>query len=254
MASIEPELWVDRASDAVAFYEAAFGATALHRVGEGDDIVCQLAVGDARFWVAAANPETGRFNPRTLGGATSRTLLVVDDPETFMDRAVDAGAAEKSPVGTEHGWRIGRIIDPFGHEWEIGRPIGAWPPDPRSMASTPLSSPPEPKLARAGGNQFDSLTLTHFARAGGDLTTPTNVVNFIYFPTEAAAHGAAAALERDGYRVNVQHAVLGTKWFTQANIVMVLSLENVASQRARFESVAATHGGEYSGWEAVVTK
>jgi PhnB protein len=31
-------------------------------------------------------------------------------------------------VSDEHGWRIGRIVDPFGHEWEIGKPIGAWPP------------------------------------------------------------------------------------------------------------------------------
>jgi PhnB protein len=27
------------------------------------------------------------------------------------------------------GWRLGRIIDPFGHEWDIGKPIGPWPPD-----------------------------------------------------------------------------------------------------------------------------
>jgi PhnB protein len=30
-------------------------------------------------------------------------------------------------VGDEHGWRLGRIIDPFGHEWEIGAPPGNWP-------------------------------------------------------------------------------------------------------------------------------
>ena len=38
---------------------------------------------------------------------------------------------EKSPVADEHGWRLGRIVDPFGHEWEIGRPLGVWPPDQR---------------------------------------------------------------------------------------------------------------------------
>jgi PhnB protein len=124
MTRIEPELWVDRAAAAVAFYEAAFGATVLHRVGEGDDIVAHLAMGDARFWVAASAPAMGRFSPHAMGGATARTLLVVDDPDTVHRRAVQAGATQSSPVAEEHGWRVGRIVDPFGHEWEIGMPLG----------------------------------------------------------------------------------------------------------------------------------
>jgi len=128
MTGIQPELWVDRAGEAVAFYEAAFGATVLHRVGDGDDIVAQLAVGDAAFWVAAASSTMKRFSPRAIGGATGRTLLVVADPAMIVRQAVSAGATESSPVGDEHGWRLGRIIDPFGHEWEIGIPLGAWPP------------------------------------------------------------------------------------------------------------------------------
>jgi uncharacterized glyoxalase superfamily protein PhnB len=39
MTSIQPELWVDRGAQAVAFYQAAFGAVVLHRVGSGEDIV-----------------------------------------------------------------------------------------------------------------------------------------------------------------------------------------------------------------------
>jgi PhnB protein len=128
VTSIQPELWVDRAAAAVAFYEAAFGAKVLHRVGEGDEIVAQLAVGDAAFWVAAADPAMQRLSPRAIDGATSRTLLVVDDPEAVLAQALRAGAAEKSPVQEEHGWRLGRIVDPFGHEWEIGTPLGQWPP------------------------------------------------------------------------------------------------------------------------------
>jgi PhnB protein len=127
MTGIQPELWVDRAGQAVTFYAEAFGARVLHRVGEGDDIVAQLAVGEAAFWVAAAAPDMGRFSPPSIGGATSRTLLVADDPDALQRRAIDAGATEKSAVCDEHGWRLGRIVDPFGHEWEIGKPIGAWP-------------------------------------------------------------------------------------------------------------------------------
>jgi PhnB protein len=128
MTSIQPELWVDAPSEAVAFYEAAFGATVLHRVGDGDDIVAQLGVDDAAFWVAGTSSSLRRLSPRDAGGATSRTLLVVEDPERVLRNAVRAGAAETSPVSNEHGWRLGRIVDPFGHEWEIGVPLGAWPP------------------------------------------------------------------------------------------------------------------------------
>jgi PhnB protein len=128
VTSIQPELWIDRAGAAVAFYEAAFGAQVLHRVGEGDDIVAQLAIGDAAFWVGAASPEMQRFSPTTIEGATGRTLLVVDDPDRFVAQALKAGARELAPVGEEHDWRLGRIADPFGHEWEIGKPLGKWPP------------------------------------------------------------------------------------------------------------------------------
>lgn len=128
MASIQPELWVDRAARALTFYMDAFGARVVHRVGDGEDIVAQLAVGDACFWVATASPDMGRFSPPSMGGATGRTLLVVDDPDAVVSAAVEAGAVAKSAVGDEHGWRVGRIVDPFGHEWEIGKPIGPSPP------------------------------------------------------------------------------------------------------------------------------
>jgi PhnB protein len=129
MTSIQPELWVETPGEAVAFYEAAFGATVLHSVGEGDNIVAQLGVGDAAFWVAATSAVMKRLSPRAIDGATSRMLLAVEDPDRVVRQAVAAGATESSPVSNEHGWRLGRIIDPFGHEWEIGVPLGAWPPN-----------------------------------------------------------------------------------------------------------------------------
>jgi PhnB protein len=128
MTSIQPELWVDGAATAVAFYQAAFGASVFHQVGDGEDIVAQLAVGDAVFWVAAANADSGRFSPKSISGATGRTLLVVEDPADVLAQAVAAGATEAAPVADEYGWRLGRVIDPFGHEWELGKPLGTWPP------------------------------------------------------------------------------------------------------------------------------
>jgi PhnB protein len=107
--TIEPELFVERSRAAVDFYKAAFGAVELHRVGD-DDIVAQLEVGGGRFWVHG-------------GELRVRLLLVVDDPEAVFAQAIAAGATEQSPVAEEHGWLVGRLEDPFGHRWEIAKPL-----------------------------------------------------------------------------------------------------------------------------------
>jgi len=26
-------------------------------------------------------------------------------------------------VSNEYGWRLGRVMDPYGHHWEIGKPL-----------------------------------------------------------------------------------------------------------------------------------
>ncbi|MBA3866299.1 MAG: VOC family protein [Solirubrobacterales bacterium] len=122
MSEVEPELWVGDAPRAVAFYQDAFGAVVIHQAGDGADIVARLDVDGARFWVAPSNPSIGRNHPAQMAGATARLLLAVDDPEEAFNRAIAAGARELSPVQTEHGWTIGRVVDPFGHEWEIARP------------------------------------------------------------------------------------------------------------------------------------
>jgi PhnB protein len=103
VTGIQPELWVDRAPAAVEFYKAGFGAVVLHHVGEDNDIVVQLAVGDAAFWVTAASPDMKRFSPKSIGGATGRTLLIVDDPSSVVQHAVSAGAREVDAVSDEHG-------------------------------------------------------------------------------------------------------------------------------------------------------
>jgi PhnB protein len=128
MTTIQPELWVDAPGEAVTFYQAAFGATVLHLVGDGNDIVAQLAIDGAAFWVSTASSSLKRLSPRAIDGATSRMLLVVVDPASVIRQSVNAGATEAASVQDEHGWRLGRIVDPFGHEWEIGRPLGRWPP------------------------------------------------------------------------------------------------------------------------------
>jgi len=107
---------------AMDFYQAAFGAREVYRVEGGG--VGQLSVDGAEFWVSEESPEHRNFSPQSLGGCSVRMLLLTEDPAAMCDRAVRAGATVVAPVSDDYGWRLGRIIDPFGHHWEIGRPLG----------------------------------------------------------------------------------------------------------------------------------
>jgi uncharacterized glyoxalase superfamily protein PhnB len=61
----------------------------------------------------------------TLGGSTARLVLTVDDPDAVFERAVAAGAVVVWPVADRYGWRLGRVVDPLGHHWEIGKPLAS---------------------------------------------------------------------------------------------------------------------------------
>jgi PhnB protein len=121
--TIAPWLCVRRSARAVAFYKAAFGAVEVFRMGDDASVVARLSVNGAEFWLSDESPEHHNFSPESLGGITVRIILTVDDPDTVFARAIKAGAKEVYPVSEEHGWRIGRVVDPFGHHWEIGRPL-----------------------------------------------------------------------------------------------------------------------------------
>jgi PhnB protein len=136
-ASAVAQLSVRRGREAVEFYKRAFGAVEVYRVGGTDAheaVVSQLEVGDSAFWVADESPEHLNFSPESVGGSTTRMLLIVDDPEEAVERAVAAGATIVSPVSEQHRWKLGRIADPYGHHWEIGKPLVPWPPDCHSQS------------------------------------------------------------------------------------------------------------------------
>jgi PhnB protein len=125
---IVPMLSIRRGTRAIAFYEAAFGAEELYRVESADGtVVAQMAIEGAEFWLADESPDDLNYSPESLGGGAVRMLLIVADPDAAFRRAVAAGAAEVWSVRNEHGWRVGRIVDPFGHHWEIGRPLAETP-------------------------------------------------------------------------------------------------------------------------------
>jgi len=87
--------------------------------------VTRLSVNGAEFWLGDESPEHCNFSPESLGGGSVRMVLTVPDPDAVFAQAVTAGASEVVPVREEHGWRFGRVEDPFGHHWEIGRPLVA---------------------------------------------------------------------------------------------------------------------------------
>jgi PhnB protein len=122
--SIAPWLSVRNSARAVEFYKSAFGATEVFRLEAPDgDVVARLSIQGAEFWLSGESPAHGNFSPESLGGGSVRMILTVPDPDAVFNQALKAGASEVFPVGDEHGWRLGRVVDPFGHHWEIGRPL-----------------------------------------------------------------------------------------------------------------------------------
>jgi PhnB protein len=136
--TIIPVLTIRQAARAVAFYQQAFGAEEIYRNTYPDGrIVAELAIDGARFRVADEAPEASNLSPQALNGTTVRINLLVADPDRFAEHALANGAIEIAPIADQsYGLRQGRLADPFGHHWLIGRPLagesGGWArtPDP----------------------------------------------------------------------------------------------------------------------------
>jgi PhnB protein len=124
--SIAPWLSVRNGAKAVEFYKSAFGATEVfHLDGPDGGVVARLSVDGAEFWLSDESPEHGNFSPESLGGGSVRMVFTVADPDAVFAQALKAGASKVHSVSEGHGWRVGRVVDPFGHHWEIGRPLAA---------------------------------------------------------------------------------------------------------------------------------
>lgn len=123
MSSIAPWLSVRDSARAVEFYKSALGASEVYRVEGRGGVVSRLSVHGSEFWVSDESPEHGNFSPETLNGGSVRMILTVEDPDAAFAKACAAGASVVSAVSEGHGWKVGRVVDPFGHHWEIGRPL-----------------------------------------------------------------------------------------------------------------------------------
>jgi PhnB protein len=126
VTELYPFLAVRDVTRAVDYYADACGA-----VEEGERLsapdgrqVAILLIGGRHVGVATEAPELGTPSPETAGATTVRISLEVDDPDAVAARAVAAGGSEMLPVADQpYGMRQGRVVDPFGHHWLIGRPL-----------------------------------------------------------------------------------------------------------------------------------
>jgi len=117
--------WITVPVGAIDFYKSAFGATEVyHHDDPSGGVVVRLSVNGAEFWLSQESPDRADPAPGPIGGGTIRLILTVPNPDEIFARALKAGATEVYAVSEEHGWRIGRVADPFGLHWEIGHPLG----------------------------------------------------------------------------------------------------------------------------------
>ena len=86
-------------------------------------MVARLKIDGGDFWLSGEPPDATVSDSDLLAGPSVRMIWTVSDPDKAFARALNAGAREVFPVGEGHGWRLGRLVDPFGHHWEIGHPI-----------------------------------------------------------------------------------------------------------------------------------
>ena len=115
--SIEPWLTLNNGEQALEFYKSAFNATETYRLQDPNGgLVARLSFNGAGLWISNDSDHKSKYNI----GNSIRMILIVDDPDILYSQAIKAGASEIFPVGEDHGWRLGRLSDPFGLHWEIG--------------------------------------------------------------------------------------------------------------------------------------
>ena len=122
--SIQPWLSVSNCSEAGTFYKKAFGAIETYRMETPDGgLVLKLSVNGAEFWVSGNTTNEDEPNANNLKQELVKLILTVENPDATFEQAIKAGATEVFPVGEDFGWRLGRLSDPFGLDWEIGKPL-----------------------------------------------------------------------------------------------------------------------------------
>ena len=148
MHTVTPHLICAGATDAIAFYEQAFGATDLGRVEgpQGKLIHACLRIGDSAVFLVDEFPEWGSFGPKALEGSPVTIHLYVEDVDAVVARAVAAGAKVAMPVADMFwGDRYGVLEDPFGHRWSVATHVRDATPEEIRQAVRNMADCPDEK-------------------------------------------------------------------------------------------------------------
>lgn len=120
--TVTPYLIIRDAAKAIEFYKKAFGAVERFRMPMPDGKLAhaEIQIGDSVVMIADENPDWGVVSPQTLNGSPVSVFLYVPDVDATFQQAVAAGASEAMPVADMFwGDRYGKVVDPFGHKWDI---------------------------------------------------------------------------------------------------------------------------------------
>ena len=121
-ATLTAYLAVANASEAIEFYEHAFGAKERVRMDAPNDTIghAELEIGDSLIMLSDPFPQSNTKPPKELGGTSASILMYVEDVDAAYKQAVDAGATSTmEPDDQFWGDRMAQVTDPFGHVWQI---------------------------------------------------------------------------------------------------------------------------------------
>ena len=124
--SVQPYLYLKNASDAIAFYSKAFGATERLRMANKDGRIghAEINLGDSCIMMADENAAIGAYSPEHYGGVPMSLMIYVEDCDVIYQRAIAAGATSlREPADQFYGDRMAGVADPFGFHWFIGTHI-----------------------------------------------------------------------------------------------------------------------------------
>jgi PhnB protein len=119
--AIVPHIYIDGASDAIAFYKRAFDAVELFRIARPDGRILHAEVSICNSVLMIGDPDNESYGePRALGRCTAGLHIFTDNNVALLRRAVEAGAEEiQPPTDMFYGANSASVRDPFGHVWVL---------------------------------------------------------------------------------------------------------------------------------------
>jgi len=119
--AIVAHIYVDGASDAIAFYKRAFGATELFRIDRPNGKILHAEISICGMVIMIGDPDEKFYaEPRALGRCTASLHIFSDDNEALLRQAIEAGAEVVQPVTDMfYGASSASVRDPFGHVWVL---------------------------------------------------------------------------------------------------------------------------------------